>query len=219
MNEAFFFCQKSYGNTTRFNFFYTDFFLSVRAPGIFGPTDQKIFQYDRRPCYMIWSDWKILIFDKSLMGTKLESIFLSTKMYLNYSPWPRDVPKWKFALIRLKTFLYANFWMREFLFVKTLMGIQWFKVHFRAIFSSFHYIWSSTQASHQKSLNIYLRTLYSVYNDMHQDFFFVKIPMGTPLDSFFLHSFFSVRVSGPGRYPNENLFLYDQRSSYMILLK
>ena len=82
MNEAFFFCQKSYGNTTRFNFFSTDFFLSVRAPGIFGPTDQKIFQYDRRPCYMIRSDRKNLIFDKSLMGTKLESIFLSTRMYL-----------------------------------------------------------------------------------------------------------------------------------------
>ena len=107
----------------------------------------------------------------------------------------------------------------NFLFVKILMDIQWFKVHFRAIFSSFYYIRSSTQASHQKSLKIYFRTLYSIYNDMNEDFFFVKIPMRTPFDSIFLHRFFSVRVSGPGRYPNENLFLYDQISSYMILLK
>ena len=44
--------------------------------------NQKLFQYDQRPSYMIRSDWKILIFVKSLMGTKLESIFLSTRMYL-----------------------------------------------------------------------------------------------------------------------------------------
>ena len=38
--------------------------------------NQKLFQYDQRPTYMIRSDWKILIFVKSLMGKKLELIFL-----------------------------------------------------------------------------------------------------------------------------------------------
>ena len=35
MTEAFFFCQKSYGNITRFNFFYAEFFFQLvpRAQG------------------------------------------------------------------------------------------------------------------------------------------------------------------------------------------
>ena len=37
--------------------------------------NQKVFQYDERSHDMIRSDWKKLIFVKSLMGTKLESIF------------------------------------------------------------------------------------------------------------------------------------------------
>ena len=65
----------------------------VTGLGIFGRSDQKKIQYDERSHDMIRSDRKFLIFVKSLMGTKLESIFLSTKIYLNYSPWPRDVPK------------------------------------------------------------------------------------------------------------------------------
>ena len=38
---------------------------------------------------------------------------------------------------------------------------------------------------------------------------------------YFLHTifFFSVTVLGPGRYPYQNLILYDQRSSSMILWK
>ena len=44
--------------------------------------------------------------------------------------------------------------------------------------------------------------------------------MGIALVSiFFTQFFFSVTVLGPGRYPNENLILYDQRSSSMILWK
>ena len=47
----------------------------VTAPGTIGRTNQKVLRYDQRPSYMIRSDWRILIFVKSLMGTKLGSIF------------------------------------------------------------------------------------------------------------------------------------------------
>ena len=39
-------------------------------------SNQKNFQYDERPLNMIRSDRKILIFVKSLMGKKLDSIVL-----------------------------------------------------------------------------------------------------------------------------------------------
>ena len=82
MTEEFFLCQKSYGNTTRFNFFYTQFFFSLRVSGQFGHTNQKKNRYDQRPSKMIlWKRW--------------------------------------------------NFWWN-----KTLMDMQWFEVHFLAIFSS-----------------------------------------------------------------------------------
>ena len=76
MTEVFFWCQKSYGNTTRFNFFYTQFFFSVTGLGIFGRSDQKVFRYDERAHDMIRSDRKKIIFVKSLMGTEIDSIFL-----------------------------------------------------------------------------------------------------------------------------------------------
>ena len=62
MKEELFCCQKSYGNTTRMNFFYTKK-KSVSASGIFGRTNQKCFQYDQRPSYIIL--WKEGNFYKS----------------------------------------------------------------------------------------------------------------------------------------------------------
>ena len=53
MTEEFFWFQKSYGNTTRFKFLYTQFFFSVTAPGTFGRTDQKKIRYDERHSYII----------------------------------------------------------------------------------------------------------------------------------------------------------------------
>ena len=56
---------------------------------------------------------------------------------------------------------------------------------------------------------------------MTEEFFFAKSHMGPPLDSIFFKQdfFFSGTVSGPGGYPNQNLHRYDERPSYMILLK
>ena len=64
------------------------------------------------------------------------------------------------------------------------------KVNFRAVFSYFYLFRFRTQVSHQKSLNIFLRPLYSVYNDMTEDFFYAKSLMGTPHDSIFFTDFF-----------------------------
>ena len=80
MTEEFFVCQKSYGNTTQFNFFCTQKKYSVTGSGTFGRTDQFFFRYDQRSSDMIRSDWKKIIFVKSLMGRKLESIFFMHKI-------------------------------------------------------------------------------------------------------------------------------------------
>ena len=80
MTEEFFFGQKSYGNTTRFNFFYTRFFFSYRSG--------HIWQY-----------------------------------------------RSKTFSVRSKIFQYDSLETREFWWVKTPMGIQWFEIQFLAIFS------------------------------------------------------------------------------------
>ena len=77
MTEEFFRCQKSYGNTTRFIFFCAPKKKSVTGLGIFGRSDQKVFRYDERAHDMIRSDRKKIIFVKSLMGTEIDSFFLS----------------------------------------------------------------------------------------------------------------------------------------------
>ena len=50
---------------------------SVTGLGIFGRSDQKVFRYDERAHDMIRSDRKKIIFVKSLMGTEIDSFFLS----------------------------------------------------------------------------------------------------------------------------------------------
>ena len=81
-------------------FFTHDFFFQFRVRTNLALQINFFFRYDQRPSYMIRFDWKILIFVKSFMGTKLESIFLDTKIDLNYSPGPREVPKSKFDSVR-----------------------------------------------------------------------------------------------------------------------
>ena len=87
-------------------FFTHNFFFSVTGLGIFGRSDQKIFRYDQRSHDMIRSDWKKIIFVKSLMGRKLESIFFMHKInrkdasyglvsvttHYNYIKWFKDIP-------------------------------------------------------------------------------------------------------------------------------
>ena len=100
MTEEFFFCQKSYGNTTRFNFFFHTKKKSVTGLGIFGLSDQKIFQYDERSHDMIRSDRKILIFVKSLMGTKLESIFFIRAKFTKFDLALKKVMKNRSKLLK-----------------------------------------------------------------------------------------------------------------------
>ena len=53
MNEEFIFRQNFYGNTTRFNFFYTQFFFAIRAPGPGRHLNENLLRYDWRSSYMI----------------------------------------------------------------------------------------------------------------------------------------------------------------------
>ena len=61
--------------------------------------------------------------------------FLYSDFFFSYSAEFSQVSKLKFALVRWKTFLSDSVETREFLWVKTPMGIQWFEGQFRAIFS------------------------------------------------------------------------------------
>ena len=61
-------------------------------------------------------------------------IFVHTIFFFSYSSghiWPYRSKK---NSVRWKTFLYNSSGTKEFLWVKTFMGILWFEVHFRSIF-------------------------------------------------------------------------------------
>ena len=60
-----------------------------------------------------------------------------------------------------------------------------------------------------------------VFDDMAEEFFFCQNSYGntTRFKIFYTQKIFSVTVPGPGRYPNQKLLRYDQRSSNMILGK
>ena len=62
--------------------------------------------------------------------------FFAHKKNIRYSLKPRVVFKSKFVSVQSKIFVYDSFLTMDFLWVKTHMGIRWFQVHFRAIFSS-----------------------------------------------------------------------------------
>ena len=148
---------------------------------------------------------KTFFFRQKSYGNTTRFIFFSQNFFFQLGPGPREVPKWKFASVRLKTLLYATFVAREFLCVKTLLGIQWFEVHFRAIFSYFYLFRFRTQVSHQKSLNIFLRPLYSVYNDMTEDFFMPKVLWEHHSIQFFFTDFFFSYAPAPRKISKLNL--------------
>ena len=136
MTQEYFLCQNSYGNTTRFKIFYTQIFFSVTVPGPGRYPNQKLLRYDQRSFYMILG--KRGNFGESKLLWEHHSIqnFLHTKIFFSYSPWPREVSKSKIVSVRSKIFQYDFLETREFWWAKTLMGIEWFEVHFQAIFSS-----------------------------------------------------------------------------------
>jgi len=111
------------------------------------------------------------------MVTPLEPIFFTYQKKISYGfghIWPY---KSKIASVRSKTFLYDSLETREFLWVKTLVGI---KVHFRSIFSS---LWDQiksccTQESHQKTLKTCIKILRDVFNDMTEEFFLCQKSYG-----------------------------------------
>ena len=69
------------------------------------------------------------------MGTPLDSIFFIHIFFFSYSPGPKEVSKSKFDSVRSEISQYDSLETREFLYVKTIMGIQWFEVNFLVIFS------------------------------------------------------------------------------------
>ena len=81
--------------------------------------NQKVFQYDGRSHDMIRSDRKILIFVKSLMGTKLELICIK-HIFVSLQSWAQGVIQIKICLGTMKD---LSIWFTEpFFCVKSPMG-------------------------------------------------------------------------------------------------
>jgi len=67
-------------------------------------------------------------FQKSYGNTTRTNI-LYTQFFFHYSPGPREVSKSNFDSVRSEIFQIDSLETREFWWVKTPMGIQWFEVH------------------------------------------------------------------------------------------
>ena len=115
-----FFCAKSLMETPLDSIFFTQFFFPVRVPGIFGRSDQKKIRYDWRSSYMIWSERKILIFFKSLMGTKLELIFIKHIFFSFTVPGPGRYPNQNLLRYDQRSFYMIRYEWSIFLVSKVL---------------------------------------------------------------------------------------------------
>ena len=110
------------------------------------------------------------------------------------------------------------FFTTRFVVFKTPMGLEPFEVRFFIGKKFTKFDLAVQQDIKNRSKGIW--RLFSVFFTIWTKPFFCQKSYGNTTPFKLFHTiFFSVRVSGPGRYPNENLFLYDQISSYMILLK
>ena len=84
---------------------------------------------------MFLTIWMKIFFCKSHMGTLFEWDFF-TRFFFQLQVKPYLAVMIKKKSVWWKTFLYDSLETREFLWVKTPMGIQWFEVQFQAIFST-----------------------------------------------------------------------------------
>ena len=84
--------------------------------------NQKVFQYDERSYDMIRSDWKILIFVKSLMGKKLDSIFLIGAKFTKFDLALKKVMKNRSKVVKEQTVLFSIIWLKNCFGFKVLMG-------------------------------------------------------------------------------------------------
>ena len=97
-------------------------------------------------------------------------------------------------------------------------GAIWSQIFFRR---KIYEIRSRAQASHQKLLKSYVRTVPNDFNDMNEEFYLCQKFYGytTRFIFFYAEFVFSVTVPGPGRYLNQNFLRYGERPSCMILWK
>ena len=127
------------------------------------------------------------VFVKRLMGTPLDWKFLTHDFFFSFGCEPREVPISKTDLVRSKTFRYDFLETREFLWVKTFIGIQ---VYFRDLFFVFVTInqkcalnWlcfktplrGDTQPQWKKSLHcVALSELFRMFFFIFRDWFFCR---------------------------------------------
>ena len=64
--------------------------------------------------------------------------------------WAGRVPIEKTASVRLKPYLYTFIWPFKIFGVKTLMGVEWFEVHFLAIFWVDHKVFTCCPKNHER---------------------------------------------------------------------
>ena len=70
------------------------------------------------------------------MGTSHDSIFFYTQKKISYRSGPMEVPTYKSASVRSKTYLYDFSETTDFFLVKTPMGIKRFDIHFERFFDN-----------------------------------------------------------------------------------
>ena len=108
---------------------------------------------------------------KSHMGTPFEWNFSTHKKIFQLQVRAYLGVQIKKNSVQSKTFLYDSLETREFLWVKTPMGIQWCEVHFQAIFSLLR---DSNESWSKLAINQLASSLV-----IANDFDWSKSPMGT----------------------------------------
>ena len=150
------------------------------------------------------------------MGTKLGSIFLIGAKFTKFHLALHKVMKNRSKLVKELSVLFLIIWKKKYFGVKVLMETPLdsnFSTHNNYLVTAP----GTIGRANQEIFRYDQRPFYMIRSD-RSIWILVECLMGTKLDLFFLHkTILSVTVTGPGWYSNQNLFRYDQRSSYMIL--
>ena len=100
------------------------------------PVCENRLKLARRVFMIFWTMWQTEFFGvKSLMGTPLDLKIFRRQKKFSYRFGEKKASKSKFASAQLKTYLNEKKQNLQFLWVKTVMGLEWFVVHFLKLLS------------------------------------------------------------------------------------
>ena len=132
-------------------------------------------------------DREIFFGVKSLMGTPLDWKIFRHQKKISYGPGVRKASKSKSASVRLKTYLNEKKHIKQFLWVKTPMGIQRKLNRVKRFRKFLRFSWKSGS-----------KYPMGKRSSLHEDFVCVKTPMG--LERFEVGFFFRPNLNSLGIY-------------------